>query len=42
MRKPKLCPKCKGSGQVPDPRMPAITGATKVCPVCDGTGYVEG
>lgn len=40
MRDPRRCPKCGGSGRVPDPNMPRITGAKAPCPVCGGTGYV--
>lgn len=42
MKNPRKCPKCGGTGRIPDPDMPGITGAKKKCPVCEGTGYVEG
>jgi len=48
MKRPVKCPKCKGSGQMPQrDLLPILRGAIGVrqheeCPVCDGTGYVEG
>jgi len=48
MKNPKLCPKCKGKGEVPRKDLPPfLKGAMGIrqsdeCPVCHGVGYVEG
>ena len=48
MRNPKICPKCKGTGQVPRKDLPLyLKGALGIrqqdpCPICEGTGYVRG
>jgi len=47
MKDPKLCPKCKGKGEVPRKDLPPfLKGAMGIrqndeCPVCHGVGYIS-